>query len=180
VPDPSLGIPAWIAHAAEAGLALAAAAFLYFVWSWARKAKRRPPLIVFVPALAQLIWFVPARSSPDFLALIPFFHGLQYMLVAWYMQMQERLSEDGAKPTTGRLSRETLWWAAGNGAGYWLLFWIFPKAIAAAVGGSPALAGPVAIAGVQLHHFFVDGVIWKLRHKKVQAPMLTPLGAARA
>ncbi|MEZ4749073.1 MAG: hypothetical protein R3B54_00185 [Bdellovibrionota bacterium] len=30
----------------------------------------------------------------------------------------------------------------------------------------------VAIAGVQIHHFFVDGVIWKLRNPAVAAPLM--------
>ena len=180
VPYPVLGVPSWMAHAGEAFVALCAVAFLYYALAWARGRRRLPPAIILVPAAAQLVWFVPGRTSADFLALIPFFHGLQYLLVAWYMQMQERLAEDRGKPSPARLSRETAWWGACNLAGYGVLFWVLPQALGAAVGAPSALVVPVAIAGVQVHHFFVDGVIWKLRNPKVRSPMLAPLGMAAA
>lgn len=180
VPYPTLGVPGWVAHAAEAWVALCGAAFLIYAVRWARARRRLPPAIVLLPAAAQFVWFVPGRRGADFLALIPFFHGLQYMLVAWYMQMQEALAEDGARATREALARETGWWVAANLAGYVLLFWIFPRAVGAAVGAHPLLVGPVAIAGVQIHHFFVDGVIWKLRNPRVRSPLTSPLGLARA
>jgi hypothetical protein len=180
IPYPTLGVPVWAAHAAEIWLALCAAAFLYYAARWARAEKRAPPLIVLVPALAQFLWFVPGRANPDFLGLIPFFHGLQYMLVAWFLQMQERLAEDGGKPRPRRLALETVWWTGANVAGYFLLFWILPKVLGSALGAPDALVGPLAIAAVQIHHFFVDGVIWKLRSPTVRAPLLAPLGEAAA
>ena len=33
------------------------------------------------------------------------------------------------------------------------------------------LSVAVIIAGVQIHHFFVDGVIWKLRNPRVANPL---------
>jgi hypothetical protein len=180
VPYPVLGVPPWVAHAGEVFVALCALVFLYYAVSWAREHERVPPAIVAVPALAQFVWFVPGRTSADFLALIPFFHGLQYLLVAWFMQMQERLAEPRVKRAAWAIPKETASWAALNLAGYVFLFWILPKLIGAAAGAPDMLVGPVAIAGVQMHHFFVDGVIWKLRNPKVRSPLLAPLGAAAA
>jgi hypothetical protein len=34
------------------------------------------------------------------------------------------------------------------------------------------LALGVTAAGVQIHHFFVDGVIWKLKRKTVASPLM--------
>jgi hypothetical protein len=34
----------------------------------------------------------------------------------------------------------------------------------------------VTIAVVQIHHFFVDGVIWKLKRKTVSSPLMVNLG----
>jgi hypothetical protein len=33
----------------------------------------------------------------------------------------------------------------------------------------------VVITGVQIHHFFVDGVIWKLKNKSVASPLMVNL-----
>jgi hypothetical protein len=30
----------------------------------------------------------------------------------------------------------------------------------------------VILCGVQIHHFFVDGVIWKLKKKSVASPLM--------
>jgi hypothetical protein len=38
-------------------------------------------------------------------------------------------------------------------------------------GVSLDLASAVLIAGIQIHHFFVDGVIWKLRNPRVANPL---------
>ena len=37
------------------------------------------------------------------------------------------------------------------------------------------IAEPIVITAVQIHHFFVDGVIWKLRNPSVGSPMLVNL-----
>jgi hypothetical protein len=43
----------------------------------------------------------------------------------------------------------------------------------ARLGGYPlTFATGVLICGVQIHHFFVDGVIWKLKNKNVAAPLM--------
>ena len=39
--------------------------------------------------------------------------------------------------------------------------------------GAPVgLATAVIIAAIQIHHYFVDGVIWKLRTRSVVSPLL--------
>ena len=119
---------------------------------------------------------------PAYSALIPFFHSLQYLLIAWAMQLRER-REVGALAPDGRgvLSETGRWWIL-NVVGGALLFWALPEATRA-LGVPRAAAGPVLFAAVQIHHFFVDGVIWKLRNPKVSAPLLVdlrdrdPLGA---
>ena len=49
-----------------------------------------------LPAVAQAVWFVPVvpgRGRRNFVALVPFFHSLQYLLIAWGVQMKETLDE---------------------------------------------------------------------------------------
>ena len=40
--------------------------------------------------------------------------------------------------------------------------------------GLPFYIG-VTIIAVQIHHFFVDGVIWKLKRKSVSSPLMVNL-----
>jgi hypothetical protein len=52
------------------------------------------------------------------------------------------------------------------------LFWMLPHTLASSTGLGFQIAAPIVLAGVQIHHFFVDGVIWKLKNPKVSSPLL--------
>lgn len=164
---PSLGLPVWTAWACAA---LMAGGGLLFAWE-AWKRRRGLPWLLLVPPLAQFVWFVPGARQPGFLETVPFFHGLQYLLVAWFMQMREG---------QGGLKAESARWIAWNLAGYGLLFWVLPRLAAASSGLPFPQAAAIAIAAVQIHHFFVDGVIWRLRDPRVGEPLTERLEAARA
>ncbi len=166
---PSLGLPMWAAHIAHAWmwLSLTAAAVIFLQLSL--QTRRLVPLVVATPAVAQFVWFVPGSSVEAFYAYVPFFHGLQYLFIAWYVQLKETLSAKRSFRQYAR-TRTTLRWIAMNLAGGVILFWGLPRA-ASLVGQPLAFANAVVIAGVQIHHFMVDGVIWKLRNPAVQAPL---------
>jgi hypothetical protein len=90
------------------------------------------------------------------------------------MQLRER-QEVGALPAGGRgVLRETGRWWLLNVAGGAVLFWALPEATRL-LGVPRAAAMPVLFAAVQIHHFFVDGVIWKLRNPRVSAPLMVDL-----
>jgi hypothetical protein len=57
-----------------------------------------------------------------------------------------------------------------------LLFWVLPRAVHHLGGVPMGFTVPVLGAAVQIHHFFVDGVIWKLRNPRVDA-LLRPAEA---
>ena len=56
-----------------------------------------------------------------------------------------------------------------------VLFWALPRLLVEASGLPLSTVEGIAIAGVQIHHFFVDGVIWKLRDARVSAPLMVTL-----
>jgi hypothetical protein len=87
------------------------------------------------------------------------------------MQLREREASRAVPSTKGFVARETARWLAINVAGGALLFWLAPRAVEKA-GYSFAIANAVVLSAVQIHHFFVDGVIWKLKNPKVSNPLL--------
>ena len=115
----------------------------------------RPPIIVLLPALSYFVWFIVASPQTLFFSLVPFFHSVQYLFLA------AALREPGGGRGTRRPARQ--WYLANVIAGI-VLFFVLPRV---------ALLGPrdlgfssaVIWAGIQLHHFFVDGVIWRLRRE---------------
>lgn len=127
----------------------------------------RLPIILPIVAGAQYVWFVVGNLSPSFYVFVPAFHSLQYLLIAWVMELKENRSGR----TAGQI---TVVWSAVNFLGGAGLFWALPNACHS-FGVPLDLALAVLIAGIQIHHFFVDGVIWKLRNPRVANPLTVGL-----
>ena len=47
-----------------------------------------------LPAATQFVWFGLGQRLPSFAEFIPAFHSVQYLLVAWSVQLKERLDEE--------------------------------------------------------------------------------------
>jgi hypothetical protein len=169
---PTLGLPAWVPDLVRGWMWVSGAAFLLFVLDWCRRNKRLLPPIVLLPAITQFVWFGLGWKRPGFNEFVPFFHALQYLVIAWVMQVGETL---GAKAPASRRTfvvLESLRWAAFNFVGGVILFWGLPM-LGARFGITLPFATAVIISAVQIHHFFVDGVIWKLRNPRVASPLLS-------
>jgi hypothetical protein len=181
---PGLGIPEGVAVALQVWMYANGALFLYLALQWCLKNRRLLPPIVLLPGVAQYFWFVLGPLSPAFYEFVPFFHSLQYLLIAWSMQLKEKLDQRHLAPSRRYVLGESLRWGALNVVGGALLFWVFPHAVCLFAGLELAFANGVVIAGVQIHHFFVDGVIWKLKRKTVASPLMVNiadlLGSAKA
>ena len=174
---PTLGLHQWVPNLLDLAMWVCGGAFVgLMVWRVVRHRGLIPP-IVLLPAIAQSAWFiglVPGTSARNFVALVPFFHSLQYLLIAWGVQMKETLDERRAKPSRGFVLGESTRWALVNFVGGIALFWALPH-LGAHFGRSAAFSTAVILAVVQVHHFFVDGVIWKLKNPRVQSPTMTTL-----
>lgn len=171
---PTLGLPPVVPLAASAVMWLCGAVCLAFaVRRSLREHQLLPPLIL-LPALAQFIWFIPGGRLQAFNEFVPFFHGLQYLLIAWAMQLKEKQAEQGIPPSPRYVLLESLRWGAGVLLGGVCLFWLLPR-VGTMTGLSLQVSEPIVIAAVQIHHFFVDGVIWKLKNPKVGSPLLVSI-----
>ena len=169
---PTFGLPAWVPDVLRVWMWACAAGLLFFYVQWSRRAGKLAPPILLLPAATQFVWFGLGWKVPAFNEFVPFFHALQYMLIAWVMQIGESL---GAKAPADRrrfVMSESLRWGVFNIAGGILLFWVLPR-VGALGGFTLPFATAVVISAVQIHHFFVDGVIWKLRNSKVASPLLS-------
>jgi hypothetical protein len=181
---PRLGLPEWrlpgheqylLVEIAQVFMYACAVVFLGFaIYRWV-KFRQRPPLILFLPALAQFCWFVTGPSRNSFFEFVPFFHSLQYLFIAWAVRLKGQLDRGGATPSVRFVLGESLVWAITIFLGGIMLFLLLPRVGFWLGGLSVAVAGGILTAGVQIHHFFVDGVIWKLRTKSVSSPLMVNL-----
>jgi len=167
---PSLNIPPLLAQLPWV-LMYASASVIVLAGVW-RIANRKGfyPLIVLLPLITQWTWFVIGWRCASFYYFVPMFHSLQYLLIAWAMQLGERKGEL-TKLLPRFTLKETFWWSAVNIVGGYMLFEGFPK-LASWTGVPLPLATGIIISGVQIHHFIVDGVIWKLRNPRVSAALM--------
>jgi len=168
---PGFGLPPIVGTVVEYGAMACTAAFFLIVIARAVRTRKMPPLMWLLPGITQYIWFVPGGIRPGFSEFVPAFHSLQYMVIAWAMQLKERTDATGAVPTPGFLTTESGRWFAINVAGGAAMFALLPW-IGERAGIEAGLASGVLISAVQIHHFFVDGVIWKLRSQSVVSPLL--------
>jgi hypothetical protein len=127
------------------------------------------PLAVLTPIFAQTLWFGPhGAGSRAFNEFVPFFHSLQYMVIAWLFQLKEESARAGFFPAVDTVVWETVKWFAFIVFGGVLLFVIWPHAIGWR-GYSLDHSLACVNAAIQIHHFFVDGVIWKIRDPRTRA-----------
>src|SRR5262245_17046986 len=174
VDHPKLGLPAWVAGDLEVVLWGFGAVFLVLMLRWCLRERRVLPPVVCLPAATQCLWFVLGRGDERFQLLVPFFHSLQYLFVAWAVQLRERMAGTGAAPSPRFVVLETTRWWTGNVLLGLALFLGFPQ-LCALAGYGLGFATAITSAAIQLHHFFVDGVIWKLKNPRVRSPLLVNL-----
>jgi hypothetical protein len=168
---PTFGLPASIPPAVESFVWVSGIVLALSIAGTALREKKLPPMLFVLPAITQYVWFVAGGRVPNFVEFVPMLHSLQYMLIAWSMQLKDKADRTQVVAGRSYVTKETIRWYVLNVAGGAVLFSLMPY-IAKSFGVSVPLADAVVIAGVQIHHFFVDGVIWKLRTSSVVSPLL--------
>lgn len=139
----------------------------------ARKWRREGALPIVTPLTALLcsIWSWSIYSSADPLVVyaIPALHSMQYLYFVWLLRRNEAREREGP-PWFERSARVRIGALAVGALGLgWLLFHGAPsllddllvprRARLTAIGATPYFAAIFAV--VNIHHFFMDWVIWR-------------------
>lgn len=169
---PALGLPPMVAQVAQWTVFALGAALLVLLVARPLMQRRTVAWMTLVPAATQFIWFGIGQQLPSFAEFIPAFHSVQYLLVAWSVQLKERMEEQQRDGSPGFVGAESARWLAANIAGGFALFWGLPHFVAWLGGHDLGITTAIFFAAIQIHHFFVDGVIWKLKNPRVLSPML--------
>lgn len=168
---PSMQIPYLAAQIAELLMWTLIVAFVVWVVFWSLRNKKILPWIVILPAATQYLWFVQSVYIPSFQEFVPMLHSLQYILIAWGIQLKVKMEVKHIEPSRRFVFSETSRWFAINFVGGAVLFYMLPK-IGTALGYSSLFSIAIVYAAIQIHHFFVDGVIWKLKNQTVSHPLM--------
>jgi hypothetical protein len=171
---PRFGVPVVLTYLAAAWTYACAVGFVALLLRRGLRERRWPPLLYLLPAVTQYVWFFVAGAQSAWVEMVPFFHGVQYLTIAWAMQIKQE-AERRATPSARFLGWRTVRWYALNLAGGALLFWATPRLVTWAFGMDRLLVTAIVFTAFQVHHSFVDGVIWKLRARSVVTPLLGDL-----
>jgi hypothetical protein len=156
------------------------ASLLPLGWLLARKWRKEGSL-VWAPLAGMLcsvwLWTVYSGLDPLFMYLIPALHSLQYLYFVWLLRRSHAHAHEGP-PAFGKPVKTVLGaWAAGSiGLGLILFHWL-PGALDALfvdvrrarfsdLGATPYFAASFAV--VNLHHYFMDFVIWRRDHAEAR------------
>lgn len=151
---------------------------LYGLGQMTRRLGRVPDPRVIVPWLALYSWYALLRKDPTSLVVVQLSHALQYLIFP--LRIEENRSEVGG-PLPYVDPKRALYWFVGLVAVGFAAFagvpMLFRLAYADA-GGSGELGvafTSVFISFVNIHHYFVDGCLYKLRNPAVRRDLFAHL-----
>ncbi len=176
----AFGIPDWLFYASAAIMVGFGAVTAYMLLRRAMDPERGLPTAGVIAYLCALyLWTAAIGINPLFALMVPAFHSLQYLLVVWRLQLNiERADEtQNAAPRsdsqlgTGPLKRLFFFYLIAAVAGF-AGFWALPFILQMFKVGQPNSASPLAAFAVfwlfiNIHHYFIDNVIWRKGNRDV-------------
>jgi hypothetical protein len=186
----SLPIPTWIYQSAIAVLVVTSVATAgVLVRRW-REAQRQLPWNGVIAYLTTLyLWVIFVRINPLVLAVVPTFHSLQYLAVVWRYQLNAG-AQGASRSAPSQLARFLpaqwssfgLFIALGILLGF-LGFYGLPRSIDAIFPYDKHLFGPSLFVFsfyifINIHHYFLDNVMWRRGNPDVQQYIFARPGTA--
>ena len=137
-------------------------------------------------ACGVYIWLMVGRADPLLLTVVPAFHSLQYMAVVWRYQLNvERPTRE--RPQRGTSLAALLGTYPAKLARFALLagvlgvvgFWWGPELLGTVVDYDRSVFGTavflfMAWTSINIHHYFIDNVIWRRDNAEVRENLFRP------
>jgi len=125
------------------------------------------------PWLAIYLWYLVLNFEPDAYMLVQLSHALQYLI----FPLRIELNRAGLARLNGEVLKHFLW--GGRYYGVLLvtgcLVFYVPGALFTA-SSQPYTIAIVIASVVSIHHYFVDGSIWKISNRDVRKRLFSHLG----
>ena len=162
----SVGFPTWTVPATNVALGAGVALATAVLGRAAVANSCRPPLAVCAPIVAMFVWWVPVLANPTFVLLVPFFHSLQYLPFAGSVLRTRHADRRAAgRRTWPGWATVTVLIVAG-----WATFEGLPGAADRRWPESGGIAAYLLAATlfINVHHYVIDHVAWRLRDPEVR------------
>jgi hypothetical protein len=129
-----------------------------------------PGINMLVPFAALYVWWLPATRQFEFYFLLtPMFHSLQYLAFVYKME-GTRLRAEPHRELKATLLVSGLVLAG------WLAFELVPNTLDNAMGTFAAwqmfFFFTAAMLFINVHHYFIDNVLWRFKNPEVRAYLL--------
>ena len=133
-----------------------------------------PGANMLVPFLAIYVWWLPQTRQYEFYFLLtPLFHSLQYLAFVYRME-ETRLKREGNAEVKGTVL------VLGLVTAGWLAFEFLPNTLDNLLGTYAAwemfFFFTAAMLFINIHHYFIDNVLWRFNNPDVRNYLLAPKG----
>ena len=131
-----------------------------------------PTVNMLVPFIALYVWWLPQTRQYEFYFLLtPMFHSLQYLAFVYRME-ETRLRSERHREIKGTAL------VLGIILAGWMAFEFVPNTLDNVVGTFTAwqmfFFFTAAMLFINIHHYFIDNVLWRFRDPEVRAYLLSP------
>lgn len=130
---------------------------------------KKPSLRMIAPWAAIYLWYALLYLQPSAIFWVQIFHALQYMIFPIRVELNQHPSKSRS---TANMTRAVVYYLILVATGA-LVFYL-PETLMPDGNDQYNLASLIASA-VNIHHYFVDGVIWKIRNPEVQRDLFSHL-----
>ncbi len=145
-----------------AAVAAALLGFALFV-KIARRTGSLPPLRVVIPYTAICFWYLLLNRHPNTLFWVQLSHALQYLIFPFRVEMNRLSGERGAVDI---IKPMLLYYGLMVVVGYIVFFGVEDMLVS--LDSKLGIIAVLLTAIVNIHHYFIDGCIWKISNPRVR------------
>jgi hypothetical protein len=139
-----------------------------------------PPIQTLAAWAAVHLWYAAIARDPNALFWVQIAHAVQYLIFPLRIEINSFQPSGQADPPRRALQRHLVWYGAGLLGVSALLGYFLPTTgfswFAQSFGSDYTRAASLALfAFINIHHYFTDGCIWKLRQPEVRQALFAHL-----
>ncbi len=160
-------LPPWVYFWATTLLVISTIGVLLIFGDLFFRRKNKPDLTFLACWASFLIWWIPVKSLPEFyLMAVPFFHSLQYLLFAAKIEDGELKKRSTAQAP--RMIAVVVLTVLAGIAGFELVPVALDTYFVTSINQSAWFFMAAAAIFFNIHHFFIDSVVWKFNQEEVK------------
>ena len=164
----------WIYRTASAATVVAMVLGIVALVRMRKRTRQFPPPLAIVAWMALFVWYAVMARDPKALFWVQIAHSIQYL--AFPVRMELNHSTAAPKSSPSRVAWHMALYAVGLLAVSVLVGQVVPASLMGVIGDAfgeePGRAAPILILMfINIHHYFTDGVLWKIRNPEVQTQL---------